>query len=54
MRFFLVGEFDVSPFANMSSSALSRVMSQIEGNDEQSAIYRLLKCMPELCDALKH
>jgi hypothetical protein len=32
----------------MPVSVLPKVMSRIEGNDKQSATYRLLKCNPEL------
>lgn len=50
LRFFFVGDFDVSPFVDMAVSVLPQVVSQIEGKDKLSAIYRLLKCIPELCD----
>jgi hypothetical protein len=50
LRFYFVGEFDVSPFSNMAVSILSEVMSRIEGNDTQSAVFRLLQCIPELCN----
>jgi hypothetical protein len=50
LRFYFVGEFDVSPFSNMAVSILSEVMSRIEGNDRQSAVFRLLQCIPELCN----
>jgi hypothetical protein len=48
LQFYFVGKFDVSPFAGMPVSILPEVMGQIEGNGKQSAIYRLLQCMPEL------
>jgi hypothetical protein len=47
-RFYFVGEFDVSPFSNMVVSILPEVVSQIESTDELSAIYRLLRYIPEL------
>lgn len=50
LRFYFVGEFDVSPFMKMPLSALPKVISQIEGNAKQSAMYRLLKNIPELCN----
>lgn len=45
---YFVGEFDVSQFASMPVSVVPEVMSQIEGDGKQSAMYRLLKCLPEL------
>lgn len=56
LRFYFVGEFDVASFSNMAVSVLPEVMSQIkgywrsEGKDIHSAVYRLLKCIPELCN----
>jgi hypothetical protein len=49
LRFYFVGEFDVSPFVNMPVSVFPEVTSRIEGDDQQSAIYRLLQRIPELC-----
>lgn len=46
--FYFRGKFDVSPFVCMPLSVLPEVMSQIEEGDKQSAIYRLLQCIPEL------
>jgi hypothetical protein len=51
MRFYFTGKFDVSPFVKMPLSVLPEVMGQIEGNGKQSAIFRLLQCMPEMCNA---
>lgn len=34
----------------MPLSVLPKVISQIEGNDQQFAVYRLLKSMPALCN----
>jgi hypothetical protein len=34
----------------MAVSVLPKIVSQIEGNDTQSAIYRLLQCISELCN----
>ena len=50
VKFYFVGEFDVHPFAKMPLSVLPEVMSRIEGNDKHSAVYRLLQCIPELCN----
>jgi hypothetical protein len=51
LRFYFVGEFDVAPFSNMPVSVLPEVMSQkIEGSDKNSAVYRMLQCIPELCN----
>jgi hypothetical protein len=49
LLFYFVGEFDVSPFSGMSASVLPEVMSQIEGSERQTALYRMLQCIPELC-----
>jgi hypothetical protein len=51
LRFYFTGKFDVSPFVKMPLSVLPEVMGQIEGNGKQSAIFRLLQCMPEMCNA---
>jgi hypothetical protein len=40
LRLYFVGEFHVSPLVNMPLSVLPEVMGQIEGHDNQSAIYR--------------
>ena len=48
--FYFVGKFDVSPFVKMPLSVLAEVMGQIEGSGKQNALYRLLKCVQDLCD----
>jgi hypothetical protein len=50
LRFYFVGQFVVSPFVSMPISIIPEVLSQIQGADKQTAIaiYRLLKCIPEL------
>jgi hypothetical protein len=50
LQFDFVGEFDVSPLVHMSIPVLPTIMSQIQGNDKHSATYRLLQCIPELCN----
>lgn len=50
LRFYFVGEFDVSPFINVSLSVMPEVMTQIEGDGKQSAMYRLLQRLPDLCN----
>jgi hypothetical protein len=40
----------MSPFVNMPLYFLPKVMNQIRGNGKQSALYRLLKCIPDLCN----
>jgi hypothetical protein len=50
LRFYFVGDFDLSPFSTMAVSVIPEVMSQIQAKDKISAIYRLLKCLPELCN----
>jgi hypothetical protein len=49
-QFYFVGEYNISPFTNMPLSILPEVMSSIKGNDKQSAIYRLLRGIPEVCN----
>jgi hypothetical protein len=50
LRFYFVGEYDVSPLAKMPLSVLPEVISQIGGDHKHSAIYRLLRLIPELCN----
>lgn len=53
LQFYFVGKFNVSPFESMPVSVLPevmRVMWQIKGKEKQSALYRLLQCMPQLCN----
>jgi hypothetical protein len=47
---YFVGEFDLSPFSTMALSVIPEIMSQIQAKDKISAIYRLLRCLPELCN----
>lgn len=48
LLFYFDGDSDPSPFSSMALSVLPEVMSQIRGKNEQSALYRLLRCIPEL------
>lgn len=48
LQFYLVGEFDLTPFSNMAVSVLPEVLSQIARTDKLSALYRLLKGIPDL------
>jgi hypothetical protein len=50
LRFYFVGNFDITPFVKMPLSILPEVLSQIEGNAKWSAIYGFLQCMLGLCD----
>jgi hypothetical protein len=62
LRYYFVGAFDLSPFSAMPVSVLPAVMTEIggdEGNHQtaifqegnrQSALFRLLKGLPELCN----
>jgi hypothetical protein len=50
MAYFFVGDFDITPFTNMPVSVVPEVISQIRSETKQSAIFRLLKCIPELSD----
>ena len=49
-RYYFVGDFDISPFANMPVPVLLEVLNLIEGGNinRQSAIFRMLKCIPDL------
>lgn len=50
LRFYFVGDFDVSQFSNLALSVLPDVVSQIEGKEKLSAMYRFLQHIPELCN----
>jgi len=47
---YVVGDYDVSPFASMPISAIPKVISAIGGdaNNQCRAIFRMLKSIPEL------
>jgi hypothetical protein len=47
-RFYFVGDFDMSPFVDVPLCVLPEVMSQIDGEDKLSAIYKLLQYIPDL------
>ena len=51
-RYYFVGDFDVSPLASLPVSAVPSVLGMIKGKklDRQSAIFRLLKSIPDLCN----
>ena len=64
-RYYFQGEFNVSTFASMDMKCLLRVLAMIGGGEtnrnaaifrkghavhQQSAIFRLLKCLPDLCN----
>ena len=51
-RYYFVGDFDVSPLARLPVSAVPSVLGMIKGKklDRQSAIFRLLKSIPDLCN----
>lgn len=53
-HFYLVCEFDVTPFSSMTVSVLPEAMSQIQAivqeENKLSAMYRLLRGIPELCN----
>jgi hypothetical protein len=46
--FYFVEDFDVSPFLSMAVSVLPEVLSQIKRTNKLPAIYKLLRCLPEL------
>jgi hypothetical protein len=47
--FYFVGAFDVSPFSGMAVS-IPEIICQIKGKAKRSAVFKLLKCIPELCN----
>jgi hypothetical protein len=50
MQFYFVGSFDLAPFASMPLSVLAKVMSGgKEMKNKQTAIFELLRAIPELC-----
>ena len=51
-RYYFVGDFDVSPLAKLPVSVVPSVLGMIKGKklDRQSAILRLLKSIPDLCN----
>jgi len=51
-RYYFVGNFDVSPFVKLPVSVVPSVLGMIKGKklDRQSAIFRLLKSIPDLCN----
>ena len=51
-RYYFVGKFGISPFADMPVTLIPEVLSLIEGGskNKQSAIFRMLKCNPDLCN----
>eukprot|EP00956_Cyclotella_meneghiniana_P032381 scaffold88768_cov71-Cyclotella_meneghiniana.AAC.4 len=51
-RYYFIRDFDISPFSNMRISLLPIVLAMIKcitWNDRLSAIFRLLKSLPDLC-----
>eukprot|EP00956_Cyclotella_meneghiniana_P032824 scaffold91661_cov75-Cyclotella_meneghiniana.AAC.2 len=54
-RYYFVGDFDLSPFVNTKISVLPNVLAMIEGdtNSRRSAIFRLLRSIPDLCNVTK-
>ena len=51
-RYYFVGDFDLTPFARMPISYLPRVLAVMKGDtiNRQSAIFRMLKSIPDLCN----
>ena len=51
-RYYFIGDYDMSPFADMPVTLIPEVLSLIEGEDinRQYAIFQMLKCIPELCN----
>jgi hypothetical protein len=51
MQFYFVGSFNLAPFASMPLSVLAKVMSGGEEmKNKQTAIFELLRAIPELCN----
>lgn len=48
LKYYFVGDFDVAPFTNLPVSVIPEIISQIRSDTKQFAIFRLLKCIPEL------
>jgi hypothetical protein len=51
LKYYFVGDFDVMPFTNMPVSVVPEVICRIRSDTKQSlqsAIFRLLNCIPEL------
>jgi hypothetical protein len=54
MRYYFVGDFDVTPFANVPLSFLPKIMSMIKGRSNQlNAVFKLLRAIPGLCNVPK-
>lgn len=51
LKYYCVGDFDMTPFENMSVSVVPEVISRIKSDTKPSAIIRLLKCIPELTNS---
>eukprot|EP00956_Cyclotella_meneghiniana_P022856 scaffold43639_cov15-Cyclotella_meneghiniana.AAC.1 len=51
-RYYFVGDFDVSPLARLPMSVVPSILGMIKCDklDRQSAIFRLLKSFPDLCN----
>ena len=52
-RYYFVGDFDVSPLARLPMSVVPSILGMIKCDkllDRQSAIFRLLKSIPDLCN----
>jgi hypothetical protein len=50
LQYYFVGDFDMGPFTSMPVSVVVEMMHQIMANDKQSAIFRLLQRILELCN----
>ena len=50
MQFYFSGDFDTSSITNMPLSVVAHIMG-IDVEDKQSAIFNILKSIPELCSA---
>jgi hypothetical protein len=49
-KYYMVGDFDIEPFASMHVSLLPEVMTLVQDNNQRhNAVFRLLRCIPELC-----
>jgi hypothetical protein len=50
LKYYFDGEFDVAPFVKMPRSVIPEVMGQDKIRNRHSAIFRLLRCIPDLCN----
>jgi hypothetical protein len=50
LRYYFIGDFDLAPFFDMPTSVLVEVMGLDAMNNNKTAIFKLLRGIPHLCD----